>query len=79
MIPIRQVPYLFLISALHSKCVPTSPKIIGYREKSAIVWASTVKPLNNSPPEERPLVNNGQILIALAYFNTFATLKSGHP
>ncbi len=39
----------------------------------------TVKLLNNSPPEERPLVNNGQILITLAYFNTFATLKSSHP
>ncbi len=40
---------------------------------------STVKPLNNGPPEERPLVNNGQILFALAYFNTFATLNGGHP
>ncbi len=39
----------------------------------------TLKPLNNGPPEERSLVNNGQILIALAYFNTFATLKGGHP
>ncbi len=39
----------------------------------------TVKPLNNGPPEERPLVNNIQILIALAYFNTFATLKSSRP
>ncbi len=36
--------------------------------------ANTVKPLNNGPPEERQLVNNGQILIALVYFNTFATL-----
>ncbi len=44
-----------------------------------ITIRDTVKPLNNGPPEERPLVNNGQILIALAYFNTFATLKSGHP
>ncbi len=41
--------------------------------------ASIVKLLNNGPPEERPLVNNGQIVIALAYFNTFATLNSGHP
>ncbi len=41
-------------------------------------FPNTVKPLNNGPPEERPLVNNGQILIALAYFNTFATLKGGH-
>ncbi len=39
----------------------------------------TVKLLNNGPSEERPLVNNGQILIALVYFNTFATLKGGHP
>ncbi len=39
----------------------------------------TVTLLNNGPPEERPLINNGQILIALAYFNTFATLKGGHP
>ncbi len=38
-----------------------------------------MKPLNNAPPEEQPLVNNGQILNALAYFNTFATLKGGHP
>ncbi len=44
-----------------------------------IILQNTVKPLNNGPPEERPLVNNVQILIALAYFNTFATLKSGHP
>ncbi len=28
---------------------------------------NTVKLLNNGPPEERPLVNNGQILTALAY------------
>ncbi len=42
------------------------------------VHAYTVKPLNNGLPEERPLVNNDQILIVLAYFNTFATLKSGH-
>ncbi len=40
----------------------------------------TVKLLNNAPPpEEWPLINNGQILIALAYFNTFATLKGGYP
>ncbi len=41
--------------------------------------SDTVKLLNNGPPKEQPLVNNGQILIALAYFNTFATLKGGHP
>ncbi len=40
---------------------------------------STVKLLNNGPHEERPLVNNGQILIALGYFNTFATLKAATP
>ncbi len=40
---------------------------------------STVKLLNNGPPEEHPLINNGQILIALAYFNTFATPKGDHP
>ncbi len=39
----------------------------------------TVKLFNSSPSEEWPLVNNGQNLNALAYFNTFATLKGGHP
>ncbi len=38
-----------------------------------------MKLLNNGPPEERSRVNNVQILIALAYFNTFATLNGGHP
>ncbi len=40
---------------------------------------NTVKLLNNGLPEEQPLINNYQILIALAYFNTFATLKGGQP
>ncbi len=43
------------------------------------VWLETVKLLNNGTPEEQPFVTNGQILIALAYFNTFATFKGGHP
>ncbi len=32
-----------------------------------------------APPKERPLVKNGQIIIALGYFNTFAALKGDHP
>ncbi len=44
-----------------------------------LVNGNTVKPLNNGPTEEQPLVNKDQIIIALAYFNTFATLKGGHP
>ncbi len=32
-----------LYSALYSKCVLTSPNIIGYREKSILVWASNTK------------------------------------
>ncbi len=50
-------------------------KIHGYK---SLEW-NTMKLLNNSSPEEQPLINNSQILIALAYFNTFATLKGGHP
>ncbi len=42
------------------------------------IYIYTVKLLNNGPTEKWPLVNNSQILIALAYFNTFAPLKGGH-
>ncbi len=51
--PFKQVAIRELASntALHSKCVLTSPKIIGYREKCIIVWASNTKiPLTSEIP-----------------------------
>ncbi len=39
----------------------------------------TVKLLNNGPPEERPIVNNGEILIALAYCNTLLPSRAATP